>query len=97
MNALALAIEVYNDQGFIRSGEGFKSIDTDSGKVLKETKDNKTIVIDKINAGHVSSDELLAEAGAIIDKFNGRYMLKKLTSNLSNFEEGVASAFAQLS
>ena len=94
VNALALAIEVYNDQGFIRSGEGFKSIDTDSGKVLKETKDNKTIVIDKINAGHVSSDELLAEAGAIIDKFNGRYMLKKLTSNLSNFEEGVASAFA---
>ena len=66
-NALALAIEVYNDLGFIRSGEGFKSIDTDSGKVLKETKDNKTIVIDKINAGHVSRDEL-AEAGAIIDK-----------------------------
>lgn len=92
-NALALAIEVYNSQGFIRSGEGYKSVDLDTGKVLKECKDNKTILIDKINAGHVPNDDLVAEAGAIIDKFNGRYMLKKLTSSLTNFEQGVASAF----
>ena len=92
-NALALAIEVYNSQGFIRSGEGYKSVDLDTGKVLKECKDNKTILIDKINAGHVPNDDLVAEASAIIDKFNGRYMLKKLTSSLTNFEQGVASAF----
>ena len=36
VNALALAIEVYNDQGFIRSGEGFKSIDTDSARFQEQ-------------------------------------------------------------
>ena len=93
VEALALAIETFNQQGFIRSGEGFKQTDYDTGEVVQETKDNKTIVIEKITAGFKPSEELITEAKAIIDKFNGRYMLKKLTSTLSNFEQGVAQAF----
>ena len=93
VEALALAIETYNQQGFIRSGEGFQQTDYETGEVLNETKDNKSIVIEKITAGFQPSDELMEEAKAIIDKFNGRYMLKKLTSTLSNFEQGVAQAF----
>tara|TARA_B100000927_G_scaffold290856_1_gene290850 strand:- start:2133 stop:2837 length:705 start_codon:yes stop_codon:yes gene_type:complete len=93
VEALALAIETFNQQGFIRSGEGFKQTDYETGEVLQETKDNKTIVIEKITAGFKPSEELISEAKEIIDKFNGRYMLKKLTSTLSNFEQGVAQAF----
>jgi hypothetical protein len=93
VEALALAIETYNQQGFIRSGEGYKSVDLDTGKVMEETKDNKSIVIEKITAGMKPSEENITEAQAMIDKFNGRYMLKKLTSSLSNFESGVAQAF----
>ncbi len=93
VEALALAIETYNQQGFIRSGEGFQQTDYETGEVLNETKDNKSIVIEKITAGFQPSEELMEEAKAIIDKFNGRYMLKKLTSTLSNFEQGVAQAF----
>ena len=93
VEALALAIETYSQQGFIRSGEGYKSVDLDTGKVMEETKDNKSIVIEKITAGMKPSEENITEAQAMIDKFNGRYMLKKLTSSLSNFESGVAQAF----
>lgn len=93
VEALALAIETYNQQGFIRSGEGFQQTDYKTGEVLTETKDNKSIVIEKITAGLKPSEELKVEAKEIIDKFNGRYMLKKLTSTLSNFEQGVAQAF----
>lgn len=93
VEALALAIETYNQQGFIRSGEGFQQTDYETGEVLNETKDNKSIVIEKITAGFKPSEELMEEAKTIIDKFNGRYMLKKLTSTLSNFEQGVAQAF----
>ena len=93
VEALALAVETYKSQGFIRSGEGYKSVDLDTGKVMEETKDNKTIVIEKITAGMKPSEENITEAQTMIDKFNGRYMLKKLTSSLSNFESGVAQAF----
>lgn len=72
VEALALAIETYNQQGFIRSGEGYKSVDLDTGKVMEETKDNKSIVIEKITAGMKPSEENITEAQAMIDKFNGR-------------------------
>ena len=93
VDCLALAIEVYNQQGFIRSGEGFRQVDQESGKILKEIKDNKTILIEKLKSGSKPAEEKIAEATSIIDKFNGRYMLKKLTGGLTNFETGVAQAF----
>lgn len=94
VECLALAIEVYNAQGFIRSGEGYKKVDYETGDVIEEAHDNKSVLIDKIKAGHKPSDKLITEATQIIDKFEGRYMLKKLTSSLSNFEQGVSDAFA---
>lgn len=91
-NCLALAIQVYKSQGFIRSGDGFTKLG-DSGET-EITQDNKTCVIDLIKQGVTPNGEDLAQATLIIDKFNGRYMLKKLTDSLNNFEKGVSEAFA---
>ena len=94
VEALALAIEVYNKQGFIRSGEGYSEIDSETGDVKVVKQDNKTNVIEMITQGAKPKEDNLVEAKQIMDKFNGRYMLKKLTGSLSNFEESVSQAFA---
>ncbi len=91
-NCLALAIQVYKTQGFIRSGDGFTKVIEDGEPEV--TQDNKTCVVDLIKQGVTPNEEDLAQATLIIDKFNGRYMLKKLTDSLNNFEKGVSEAFA---
>lgn len=92
VTALALAIQVYNKQGFIRSGDGFTRIGPD-GEQTVETFDNKTLLINAIQAGSVPVEEDVKLAEQIITKFNGRYMLKKLNGSLNNFESGVSQAF----
>ena len=92
VDALALAIQVYDKQGFIRSGDGFTRIGPD-GQQTVETYDNKTLLIQAIQAGSVPSSENVEKAKEIITKFNGRYMLKKLNGSLNNFESGVSQAF----
>lgn len=90
--ALALAVEVYAVQGFIRSGEGYHEYDTE-GNPVKFVPDNKSRVISLIEANASPSEQARAEALAIMDKFNGKFMLKKLTTELSSFEKSVADAF----
>ena len=46
-----------------------------------------------ITQGQKPTDETMSEAKEIMDKFNGRFMLKKLTGNLTNFETSVVSSF----
>lgn len=93
VEALALSCMVYQDQGFIRSGEGYTQQDPETGEFKVVKKDNKSCVIDMIAQGKKPSDDTLAQAKDIMDKFNGRFMLKKLTGNLTNFETSVSQAF----
>lgn len=90
--ALAFAIDVYKEQGFIRSGEGYHKYN-DMGESIGFTSDNKSRVIELIESKAIPSDETIAEAREIMDKFNGKFMLKKLTDGLSSFEKSVAEAF----
>ena len=90
--ALAFAIEVYKDQGFIRSGESYHKYD-ESGNSIGYVSDNKSRVIGLIESGVEPSAELMEEAREIMDKFNGKFMLKKLTEGLSSFEKSVSEAF----
>ena len=94
VEALALSCMVYQDQGFIRSGEGYTKLDPETGEHKVVKKDNKSCVIDMITQGQKPTDETMSEAKEIMDKFNGRFMLKKLTGNLTNFETSVSQAFA---
>lgn len=90
--ALAFAIEVYKEQGFIRSGEGYHKYN-DEGESIGYTSDNKSRVISMIEAGMTPDGTSVTEAQEIMDKFNGKFMLKKLTEGLSSFEKSVAEAF----
>lgn len=91
VDVLALAIDVYKQQGFIRSGEGYSKIQDDDSVI--ETKDNKTLVLDAIKENMKAVDSSQNEAQTIMDKFNGRFMLKKLQGGLTNFEKSVSESF----
>jgi hypothetical protein len=92
LEALAHAIEVYNDQGFIRSGEGYHKYD-DEGNSIGFVSDNKSKVISRFEQGVQPSEESAKQAEAIINKFNGKFMLKKMTNELGSFEKNISEAF----
>lgn len=93
--ALAFSIQVYREQGFIRSGEGYyKAVSDEEDADRVYVSDNKSRVIDLITQGNEPSQELLDAAQEIMDKFSGKFMLKKLTDGLTSFEKSVADAFA---
>lgn len=94
VDVLALAIEVYNFQGFIRSGEGYTQVNQETGEVTGKKEDNKTLVLGRINDNIMPQAESLQKAQTIMDKFNGRFMLKKLQGGISNFEKSVSDAFS---
>lgn len=92
---LAFAIQVYREQGFIRSGEGYyKAVSDEEDADRVYVSDNKSQVIDLITQGNTPSQELLDTAQEIMDKFSGKFMLKKLTDGLTSFEKSVSEAFA---
>ena len=93
-DALAYAIMAYNAQGFIRSGEGYSKYD-DNGNFVTSVSDNKTVVMKHLVDKTVCPEDIKTEAVEIMDKFNGKFMLKKLTGGLSSFENSVAKAFAE--
>lgn len=87
---LAIAFEVQDQQGFIRSGHGYTKYDDDLNPV--EVNDNKTEVIDKIKAGYRSTGDKLATAKSEIERIQGKLMFKKLTQNLTSFEKSMLDA-----
>lgn len=91
---LALAVKVYEDQGFIRSGEGFVKYNN-NGELVSTTEDNKTRVMNMMVENINASDNHQENAKTIMDKFNGKFMLKKLTGKLTSFEQSVAKAFSE--
>ena len=88
---IAASIVVYKSQGFVKSGYGHYEYD-DDGNIIKEIKDNKSMISDMLFAGKTFNDEELKEANELADTINGKMMLKKLTGQLSNFESNVVKA-----
>lgn len=92
--ALAFAIQAYEDQGFVRSREGYQKYDTD-GNPTVYIDDNKTVILNRMTAGDQSDESYTTTAEEIIEKFNGKLMVKKLTGKLTNFEKGVTDSFVK--
>lgn len=91
--ALALAIVNYEHYGFVRSGQGYNVYD-DQGVYTHSVPDSKTLLISQMESQVVPHSEYVKQAKEIIDKFNGRFMMKKLNNSMNDFENGVAAAFA---
>lgn len=89
--ALAHAVEVFSKQGFVRSGETYTKYD-EAGNEVGIVFDNKTSVIKRIQNGTPPADESFAKAKEISDRFNGRFLMKKLTDDLTDFEKSAAAA-----
>ena len=90
---LALGVQTYNTQGFIRSGDGYIKVDPTTGEDSVEVKDNKSLILDMIADNIRPSQEDMQEAQVIMDKFSGKFMLKKLQGSLTRFETSVSEAF----
>jgi hypothetical protein len=93
VQTLALALAVYEQFGFVRSGEGYNVYDQE-GKFSHVVKDTKTQVMDMMRNGVVPHTTYVAEAEAIKDKFEAKFMMKKFGNGLTDFENSVAKAFA---
>lgn len=89
---LAFAVDVYKQQGFVRSNEGYAVFD-DEGNQTGFVNDNKTCIIHLMESKAQPSDQSLDVAKKIIEKFNGKLMVKKLTGKLTSFEKSVSDSF----
>jgi len=85
LDALAFAIEVHEDQGFIKSGHGVTRYNEDGTLEIK-VPDNKTRILEFIREEKRPKKEFLDKANKMLDRINGKLMLKKLTSSVNNFE-----------
>jgi hypothetical protein len=92
VTALALALAVYQNQGFVRSGDGFYSRDEQGNSVY--TADNKTVLAKMLADGVQPDTTNLETAQGIIDNINGKLMLKKLTTSLSSFETAMVGSLS---
>ena len=94
IDIVAASIIVYNDQGFVKSGYGHFEYD-DEGKVIREVKDNKSMISEMLTSGRTFTDEEIKQANELADSINGKMMLKKLTGQLNNFEANVVKALSE--
>lgn len=85
LDALAFAIEVHEDQGFIKSGHGVTRYNEDGTLEIK-VPDNKTRILEFIREEKRPKKEFLDKANIMLDRINGKLMLKKLTSSVNSFE-----------
>lgn len=85
LDALAFAIEVHEDQGFIKSGHGVTRYNEDGTLEIK-VPDNKTRILEFIKEEKRPKQEFLDKANVMLDRINGKLMLKKLTSSVNSFE-----------
>ena len=90
--ALALAIVNYENLGFIRSNMGYNEYDNE-GNFVRRIEDSKTTLINQMYNGVIPHNDYVKQAQEIITKFNGKFLMKKLSTGLSDFESGVSQAF----
>ena len=94
VDALAIAFEVYEEQGFIRSGDGYSYRDEKTDEYVR-VFDNKTIVIERMKEGKTASADKVAQASAYIDEITGKMMFKKMTGNMSSFDNSLVKATSE--
>lgn len=94
--ALAIAYEVYEKQGFVRSGMGYIECVTPVGfdlePVYRAIKDNKSEVLSLMEQGYIPSDEMVERANKTIDRINGKMMIRKISEKLSSFEHSLTNS-----
>ena len=90
---LALSIMVYETFGFVRSNQGYYK-ELEDGTLVK-INDSKTELLGFIDQDVEPSAEHIKLANEILEKFNQRYMVKKLSGGLTSFEENVNYHFLQ--
>jgi hypothetical protein len=88
--ALAIALDVYNLQGFVRSGDGYTRYNENLEP--ERIEDNKTEVIGRIRSGYMPSQESIELANQHISRINGKMMFKKISNSLSGFENSLIKA-----
>lgn len=89
VDVMCAAVAVHNEQGFIRSGQGYTDNNPDSGESIV-IQDNKTVIIDYLSKQYTFNEEQHVEASKLLDDINGKLMIKKMTNSLNNFEQSVA-------
>ncbi len=94
---LAIAFEVFEQQGFIKSGHGYSAptdeFDEEGQRIYTLISDNKTCILKKISQAkpnkYMSSSKYITDATNEIERINGKLLMKKLGGTLSNFEDGL--------
>jgi hypothetical protein len=89
---LALSIMVYETFGFVRSNQGYYK-EMEDGSIVK-VNDSKTELLNLIDTDVKPTEDQIKKSEQIIDKFNQKYMVKKLSGNLNSFEQNVSNAFS---
>lgn len=92
IDVVCAAIDVYNKQGFVKSGYGHTDYTDPENPVT--ISDNKSCIIDKLEAGVKFSDETLKSATSLVESIEGKLMFKKLTGSLSSFEKSVVDSLS---
>lgn len=92
VDVVSAAIIVYEDQGFVRSGAGHTEYDND-GNIVKEVKDNKTAVKSRLSSSEPFNPKTIKSATDLIDTFNSKMMLKKMSGSVSSFDENIIKCF----
>jgi len=91
LDALAFSIEIHEQQGFVKSGHGTVRI-ADDGETEIRIFDNKTCILEKIKSGKIPESKYMDQAKEMLDRINGKLMLKKLTSSSNSFENSLIKA-----
>ena len=91
LDALAFAIEIHEQQGFVKSGHGTVRI-ADDGETEIRIFDNKTCILEKIKSEKIPESKYMDQAKEMLDRINGKLMLKKLTSSSNSFENSLIKA-----
>lgn len=89
---LALSIMVYETFGFVRSNQGYYKQMEDGSNI--KINDSKTELLNLIENGIKPTEDQIKQSEQIIDKFNQKYMVKKLSGSLNSFEQSVSNAFS---
>lgn len=89
---LALSIMVYETFGFVRSNQGYYK-EMEDGSIVK-VNDSKTELLNLIDTDVKPTEDQIKKSEQIIDKFNQKYMVKKLSGSLNSFEQNVSNAFS---
>lgn len=94
LDALAFAIQVHEEQGFVKSGHGTVRLAED-GETEIRILDNKTMILNKIKQDLKPEPVYADKAKDMLDRINGKLMLKKLTSSANSFEQSLIKVLSE--